>query len=214
MGPLEALALGTVGLCGAVLSHVHRHEKRYLAIYVLLMMAAAYRCTGRFSLAGHCQSASLLLNLYSVDGDDYNLIFFQIHFLACWYVTAHFSYLTEFHMAAVAVATIWQLRVKICKQQEVADQANACVRWAIALALFAGSTLFRHDGRWIGPIWRGEEKQFLVPAGHMAAAGALWASVLCSQLLRCAEKRAGPAKLHLCMNLIPCVGTLDKQHYL
>ena len=212
---LEAIPLGFVGLCGAVLSRIHGHERRYVFIYALLTLASIYRCTGRYSFAAHCQSAALLLNLYSVDGDDYNLIFFQIHFLACWYVTANFSLLTEVHMAAVAVATIWQLRVKTRAWQEVADQADACMRWAVGLALFAGGILFKHDRRWIGPIGRGVELQILVPAGHVAAAGALWASVLCSQLLRCAElKRAGPAKLQLCMNCVPYVGTLDKQHYL
>ena len=212
---MEAIPLGFVGVCGAVLSRIHRHERRYLNIYVLLILASIYRYTGRYSFAAHCQSAALLLNLYSVDGDDYNLIFFQIHFLACWYVTAKFSLLTEIHMVAVAVATIWQLRVKARARQEVAEQADACMRWAVGLALFAGGILFKHDRSWTGPFGREVELQILLSAGHMAAAGALWASVLCSQLLRCAElKRAGPAKLQLCMNCLPYVGALDKQHHL
>ena len=59
--------LGTVGLVGAVSSHLQRHERRYVIIYVLLLVAAVGRAVSRFSLAAHSQSAALLLCLYTID---------------------------------------------------------------------------------------------------------------------------------------------------
>ena len=199
-------ALILCGACGAVSAHWHRHsrpralrdERRYVVIYALLFSSALSRAgLGWVRVQEVLLTAALLLHLYLVEGDDWNLVFFQLHFGAAWYLLPrHGAWLFVPHTAVVGVVIAHALRAKARANPAVGEEAGALLRACATGALLACAMLADVAAGWGYALLPPEPTWALALLRVLGEGGAvlgLWASVLCSELLRAAEHTSAAA---------------------
>ena len=114
-------------------------ETRYYALSFCML------ATGGFEMAGwpHGErilfTFTILLHNYLVDGDEYLLIFFQIHALAMWYIVSHFPWTFAPHTCIMAFFIFRQLHGKLDRLPELLQHGGALENMSVTAALMASS---------------------------------------------------------------------------
>jgi len=151
----------------------------------------------------------VLLNTWLIHGDEYLLIFWQIHLLAGAFVTAVWDWFFPVHMLLVGAGTIWALNSKMDWVPSGTATAMPVMHLAVVMGLAAyglmSSDHVACNHRWALPQMHA--------MGQVVAAGSMYASTVCSAYLRMQERKV-PSDVAYTFGCIPYVVRLSKDHSL
>ena len=185
-------------------------ETRYYALSFCML------ATGGFEMAGwpHGErilfTFTILLHNYLVDGDEYLLIFFQIHALAMWYIVSHFPWTFAPHTCIMAFFIFRQLHGKLDRLPELLQHGGALENMSVTAALMASSLL-------VGDYFDASSSlpadlaQWPTVIGHGLKVAAIYFSIVLSQYLRCSDLRWA-ATVRYQLGAVPFVERLSKEH--
>jgi hypothetical protein len=184
-------------------------ERRYYVLSVFVVIAGAFEVAGWPIGERIWFTFAILLHNYLCDGDDYLLIFFQIHALGMWYVVSHFSWTFAPHTCIMGYFIFKQLHAKLDRLPSLLLDGSALENMSVTAALIASSLLVGDYFDWASdalPDGMGHLPSLL---GHLMKVAAIYASIVLSQFLRCSDMR-WPATIEYKLGVIPFVQRVSK----
>jgi hypothetical protein len=199
-------AAGLLGLYGCKHAQL---EQRYFVLSAFMLVTGAFEIAGWPIGERIWFTFTILLHNYLCDGDDYLLIFFQIHALTMWYIVSHHAWTFAPHTCLMGFFIFRQLHAKLDSIPAMLLEGSALENMSVSAALFASSLLvgdyfdFATDAL---PEGLGHIPSLF---GHFAKVVAIYASVVLSQYLRCSDLRR-PATIDYKFGVIPFVQPISK----
>jgi len=210
---VTSLSFVLVGVLGLRALRGQYFETRYKALNIFMI------CSGLAGAFAHGTLHGLLIKLdhivftlslslfaWLIDGDDYLLIFWQIHGLFSMYVTAAYHWFYPIHMNIMLVAIFWFLFKKLERFPEAPD-AMLVFNSAVVSGLM-GTTLLASDHLVCGTG---------IALPHMRAIGQVFVAISCQHglavhlFLRSLQQKQ-PCEIVMDLMVFPRVQKVSKDH--
>eukprot|EP00656_Telonema_subtile_P026400 TRINITY_DN28372_c0_g1_i1.p1 TRINITY_DN28372_c0_g1~~TRINITY_DN28372_c0_g1_i1.p1 ORF type:complete len:252 (-),score=31.99 TRINITY_DN28372_c0_g1_i1:329-1084(-) len=210
---VTCLAFVVVGIHGLVTTRKQHMETRYSVLNWFVI------CCGITGVLAHTTLNGLLIKLdhiiftltmtlylWLIDGDDYLLIFWQIHTLFALYATAAFHWFFPIHVNIVTIVTFGLLFRKLQLYPDAPD-AMKVLNLVVVLAL-AGSTLLASDHLVCGTELALPHMHAL---GQVLVASAFQYAIVLHAYMRAVQLKQ-PCEVAFHYQIFPYINPLTKAH--